>query len=54
MRLVSLYMRVSVSRNYIFSLNWRCYGPKQDVLDYWGTLIFCILSYYVLLMDKVL
>ena len=25
-----------VARNYIFSLMWRCYGPKQDFLDYWG------------------
>ena len=29
-----------VARNYIFSLIWRCYGPKQDILDYWGTIIF--------------
>ena len=28
MRLVSLQMRGSVERNYIFSLIWRCYGPK--------------------------
>ena len=25
---------MSVARNYIFSLIWRCYGPKQDILDY--------------------
>ena len=36
MRLVSLYMRGSVARNYIFGLIWRCYGLKQDILDYWG------------------
>ena len=54
MRLVSLQMRGSVARNDIFSLKWRYYGPKRDILDYWVTLIFCLLSYYVLLMDKVL
>ena len=27
-----------VARNYIFSLIWRCYGPKRDILDYWGTI----------------
>ena len=41
-----------VARNYIFSLIWRCYGPKWDILDYWGTNIFCILSYYILSKDK--
>ena len=40
MQLVSFQMRGSVARNYIFSLIWRCYGPKQDILDYWGTNIF--------------
>ena len=25
---------VGVARNYIFSLIWRCYGPKWDILDY--------------------
>ena len=54
MGLVSLQMRVGVARNDIFRLNWIFYGPKRDVLDYWGTLIFCILSYYILSMDKVL
>ena len=38
MRLVSLHMRGSVARNYIFSLIWRCYGPKRDILDCWGTI----------------
>ena len=42
----------SVERNDVFSLIWRCYGPKRDILDYWGTLIFHILSYYILSMDK--
>ena len=42
MRLESLQMRGSVEINKIFSLNWRCYGPKRDILDYWGTLIFHI------------
>ena len=48
MRLVSLKMRGSVARNYIFSIIWRCYGPKRDILDYWGTNIFLyypIISY---------
>ena len=52
MRLVSLQMRGSVAINYVFSLIWRCYGPKRDILDYWGTKIFCLLSYYILLKDK--
>ena len=38
MLLVSLQMRGSVARNYIFGLIWRCYGPKRDILDYWGTI----------------
>ena len=29
-----------VARNDIFSLIWRCYGPKPDILDYWGTIIY--------------
>ena len=33
MRLVSLQMRGSVARNYIFSLIWRYYVPKRDILD---------------------
>ena len=37
-----------VAKNYIFSLIWRCYGPKRNILDYWGTIIFCSLSYYIL------
>ena len=40
------------ARNYIFSLIWRCYGPKRDILDYWGTILYCLLSYYILLKDK--
>ena len=44
----------SVARNDNISLNWRCYGPKQDIFDYWGTLIFGVLSYYILSMDKCL
>ena len=34
-----------VGRNYISSLIWRCYSPKRDVLDYWGTILYCLLSY---------
>ena len=41
-----------VARNYIFSLIWRCYGPKRYILDYWGTNIVCMLSYYILSKDK--
>ena len=29
-----------VARNGIFSLKWRHYGPKRDILVYWGILIF--------------
>ena len=52
MGLVSLQMRGSVARNEILSLKWIYYGPKQDIFDYWGTLIFCLLSYYILSMYK--
>ena len=41
-----------VARNYIFSLIWRCYGPIRDILDYWATIIYCLLSYYILSKDK--
>ena len=54
MRLVILMIRGSVTINDIFGFKWRYYCPKRDILDYWVTLIFCLLSYYVLLMDKVL
>ena len=40
MRLARLQMRGSVARNGIFSLKWRHYGPKRDILDYWGMTIF--------------
>ena len=53
MRLVSPHMRGSVAINYIFSIIWRCYGPKRDILDYRGTIIFCLLSYYILRRIKV-
>ena len=43
---------VNIAINYVFSLIWTCYGPKWDILDYWGTIIFCLLSYYILLKDK--
>ena len=52
MQLVSLQTKGSVARNYIFSLIWRCYGPKQDILDYRGKIIYCLLSYYILSKDK--
>ena len=43
---------VFVARNEIFGLNWRWYGPKRDILDYQGTLIFFLLSYYILSKGK--
>ena len=46
------YRNISVARNYIFSLIWRCYGTKQDILDYRGTIIYILLSYYILSEDK--
>ena len=52
MRLVILQMRGSVARNYIFSIIWICYGPKRDILDYWGTILYYLLSYYILSKDK--
>ena len=52
MRLVILHMRGSVAINYIFSIIWICYGLKRDILDYWGTIIYCLLSYYIILKDK--
>ena len=45
-------MRGGISINYIFSLIWRYYGPKRDILEYWGTILYCLLSYYILLKDK--
>ena len=48
MRFVSLQMIDSVVRDDIFGLKWRYYGPKGDILDYWVTLIFCLLSYYII------
>ena len=46
------FLGVIVVRNYIFSIIWTCYGPKWDILDYWGTILYCLLSYYILLKDK--
>ena len=43
---------VYIARNDIFSLKWIYYGPKGVILDYWGTLIFCLLSYYILSKNK--
>ena len=48
MRLVSLQMIGSVARIDIFSLKWRYYGPKRDILGYWGThILFIILLYNI-------
>ena len=41
-----------VERDYIFGLIWRCCGPKQDLKDYLGILIFCLLSYYIMSKDR--
>ena len=43
---------VIVAKNYIFGLIWRCNGPKRYILDYWGTIIYYRLSYFVLSKDK--
>ena len=39
---------VNVARNDIFILKWKYYGPKRDIWDYWETLAFCLLFYYIL------
>ena len=54
--LVSQWHLISplVARKNIFSLKWRYYGPKRDILDYRGTLIFCLLPFYILSMNKCL
>ena len=54
MRLAIIQMRGSVARNHIFSLKWIYYGPKMDILDYWGTLIYILIYFYILSMDKYL
>ena len=54
MQLVSLYTIGGVARYDISSLKWIYYGPKRDILEYWETLIFSLLSYYILSTDKVL
>ena len=38
---IQMWPKDTVAINYIFSLIWRCYGPKRDILDYWGTIIYC-------------
>ena len=52
MRLVSLKIISSVAINYILGLIWRWYVPKQDILDYWGTIIYFLLYYYIVSKDK--
>ena len=52
MRLISFHTRGSVARSDILSLKQRYYGPKRDILNYRGTSIFGLLSYYILSMDK--
>ena len=51
---VIIVAAVVVARNDVFRTKWRYYGPKRDILDYLETLIFCLLSYYILSMDKYL
>ena len=45
---------IFVARNDIFSLKWRYYGPKNDIWEYWGTILLCLLFYYIRSLDKVL
>ena len=47
MRLLSIGTRRSVARNDIFSLKWIYYGQKGVILDYWVTVIFFLLYYYI-------
>ena len=42
------FYKVDVAINEILSIRWRYYGPEGDILDYWGTLIFCLLYYFIL------
>ena len=42
----------SVAKNGIFSIEWIYYGPKGVILDYRGTLIFYLSSYYIISKDK--
>ena len=51
MQLVRLQTRCSLSINDVLRITWICYSPKRDILDYWETLIFCLLSYYILSKD---
>ena len=44
--------RAYVGINDIISLKWKYYGPKGDMLDYLGTLIFYLLSYFIPSKDK--
>ena len=49
----NIWARVELSSmdaeiNDILSLKWRYYCPKGGILDYWVTLIFGLLSYYIL------
>ena len=53
MRFLNPQMREIVARNDIV-LNGDIMARKRDILDYLGTLIFCLLSYYILSMDKFL
>ena len=48
MRPESLHTRGIAAINEILSIKYRYYGPKGDILDYWITLISCLLSYYII------
>ena len=50
--MMTLFLGSTVAINYIFSLIWRCYGPKQYILDYRVTIIYCLLFYCIVLKDK--
>ena len=51
MWLVRFQMRGIVAINYIFGLIWRRYGPKRDILGYWGTIIF--FNYPIILYQRI-
>ena len=49
LRMITTYTQVE---NDILSLKLIYYGPKSDILDYWGTPIFCLLPCCILSKDK--
>ena len=53
MRLVKVEIleQTIVARKYIFGLIWRRYGPKRDILDYWGKSYF--VYYHIIYYRKI-